>query len=186
MSNHSSSRWITIIILLFGIFLLSYYLGARFFTNSQKKNSAQSGQNQTTQEAKRKGNISLSPAIGTLKIGGEPLTVKVQSSGDPIQAADLVLTYDPKYVSIENIKGGKDFPMLLRQSASNGKIITSVSISVENANKPMVGEMITFQMRGIAPTEKTVVDFVASDTIAARDGDNILSNLSGGTYSVTK
>ena len=188
MSNRSPARWITIITLLFGIFLLSYYLAARFFPQNSKKTSDSVPNSQTTNptDDASKANITLLPATGTLKVGGEPIRVRVQAGGAKIQAADVVISYDPRYIKVEKIKSGKNFPMLIKQSVANGRISVSVSISPSLALEAVTGEMFTYEISGVAPTNKTVMDIVASETFAALNGNNLLHNISGGTYTVTQ
>lgn len=170
---------------LVGLFVVSYLFGVRFLKSNQAPapTPAPTAQTETTPTSMNGGSFSLVPSSATIRVG-QGVPVSVELTGDTVQAADVSLTFDPRFVQVSDIKATANFPVLIKQSAVNGKMMATVSISPEKSQSPAAGSVVTFILKGVAPAPSTRLDFVTAETVAAKDGNNILTKMTGGMYVV--
>ena len=189
LTHLDASKKLTLIFIFLSLFTVSYLFG-RYVLNRTKpveykepapqENAPINGQLNTG-----KAELILAPSRATLKVG-ESIPVAVRLTKQSVQAADVVLNFDPKYVSVSDIKAGPNFPIMLNQKINSDNIQVSASISPTNLDKPGEGDVFTFMLTGVAATPSTKVDFNIEDTIAATDGVNVLHTIVGGSYTITR
>jgi hypothetical protein len=189
ITHLDTSKKLTLIFIFLSLFTGSYLFG-RYVLNRTKtpvytettppENAPINGQLNTG-----KAELILAPSRSTLKVG-ESIPVAVRLTKQSVQAADVVLTFDPKYVSISDIKAGPNFPIMLNQKINKDTVEVSASISPTNLDKPGEGDVFTFTLTGVSATPNTKVDFNIEDTIAATDGVNVLHTIVGGSYTITR
>lgn len=189
LGHLEASKKITLIFMFLSLFTGSYLFG-RYVLNRAKPAVMTEPPNEnnlpvTGRLNQGQAELILTPSRATLKVG-ETLPVSVRLSKQPVQAADIVLNFDPKYIAISDIKNGPNFPIVLNQKINENNVSVSLSISPTNLDKPGEGDVFTFMLKGISPTPNTKVDFNIEDTIAATDGVNVLHTIVGGSYTITR
>jgi len=128
--------------------------------------------------------LTISPSQKSLKVG-EVMPVTVAISGEPVQAVDVVLTYDPRYFTASKIQKGKTFDQFLKQTIQQGKVSVSAAVGPTAASKTAgPGEIFTVNLTAIAATTSAQVSFAPSDTILAKNGENLLKIAVGGSYQI--
>lgn len=137
-----------------------------------------------TVAAKPVTSLALVPAQKTINVG-ENVPLAVSISGESIQAADIVLLYDPQIFLAESITEGNAFPKFIRKSIENGKIIVSVAVDPQAAQKlSNSGTLFTVNFRALGQSDSASIVFDPQETILARGGANYLNVALGGTYKV--
>ena len=127
--------------------------------------------------------LAISPATKVLKVG-QSIPVSVVISKEPVQAVDVVLTYDPEVFTVSNVVKGDLFPMKLRQKLEQGKIALSASVTPDSPAATGNGDIFTFSLTAISATPSSTVDFDKKDTITAKNGENTLGETTPGKYTV--
>lgn len=131
-------------------------------------------------KSKLPANVLLTFVSDKLKLApGQDLTITItlDSQGQEVAAADLVVQYDPKYLKVENVSTGSFFENypINTTSADYVKISGVASFNGETLilpkGKDTVGQ-ITF--KALNKKGKAVINFNKSKTIVASQGQNIL------------
>lgn len=129
-------------------------------------------------------NLSLDPPSKNMRVG-EVTDVTVILSKTPVQAADIVITFDPKVFSISNIRNGTILPNILKQNLEQGKLTYSASVDPEAKNE-LTGEVFTFSLRALSPATSSAIDFDKNMTITSSEGKNTLGLTVGGNYTISQ
>ena len=169
-------------IFLLVLFVLGTGLGIMVARNRDTKTDTTVGDATPAPAESTKTELALNPSTGTLKVG-EVLPISVKISKEAVQAVDVVVTYDPAVFSAGNIKPG-DFPKILRQTITPGRIVVSTSVSPDNPTAMTDGIVFTFSLTALKQATTTTVDFDASETITAKSGVNTLGTTSGSEFKV--
>lgn len=170
-----------------GIFLLILFvlgtgLGVMVARNRDAKKDTTMNAAAPAPAESTKTELALNPSTATLKVG-EVLPVSVKISKEAVQAVDVVVTYDPAVFSAGNIQTG-DFPKILRQKITPGRIVVSTSVSPDNPTPMTDGIVFTFSLTALSKSTATTVAFDASETITAKGGANTLGTTSGSQFKV--
>lgn len=127
--------------------------------------------------------LSLDPAVKTLKVG-DVLTIAVMTSGEGVQAVDVVLTYDPAVFQVGNVQKGEVFSEILQNRLENGRIFFSASVNPQTPKITANGTIFTVDLTPLSATATARVDFDRALTITAKAGENTLGETVGGRYIV--
>ncbi len=176
------NRKMAVIAIIFGLFVISIIVGANLTRNGNNQNTA----NTTTAElenAKPSTTVALSPAKETLK-AGQTTKVEVTLSKLPVSAADIVLTYDPKLVTVSGVTNGTVFPKVLNLKNDAGKITYNASLSEGNPTDRKEGVLFSFTITPKASSGTVMIDFDHTKTITAINGENTLGSTVGGIYTI--
>jgi hypothetical protein len=188
IKNDSTQKYIIVAVMAV-LFIVGFVGGKKFFGQQQQTVAPLTGtkpvNTNTNVAVKDQTNLLVIPASLSFKVGQSHRMSVFVSKGD-IQAADVVLKYDPKVFMVSDIKAGKDFPMLLNQSIINGQVAVSVSIGPDNAKKLATGELFTFNVQALSPAATTLISFDPKNSTTAKDGENTLQVTTGGSYTVTQ
>lgn len=128
-------------------------------------------------------NLSLSPSLKILTVG-EVLPLAVMIDGDPAQAVDIVLSYDPTIFTPAKVTLGDVFPQILQEQVKDGKIRVSMSVNPQNPKLLGKGTVFTINLSAISATKSSQVKFVPEETLVGRAGMNILSHTTNATFTV--
>lgn len=179
------NRKMAVIAIIFGLFVISIIVGANLTRNSGT--GTQTGATPTgtaIENAKPSTTLALSPAKTTLK-SGQPTKIDVVLSKLPVSAGDVVLTYDPKQVTISNIVNGTVFPRVLGAIKNeNGKITYNASLSEGNPTDRSEGVVFSFTVTPKISSGQVIIDFDHIKTITAINGEPTLGSTVGGIYTI--
>jgi len=135
----------------------------------------------------RGASLYLSPSSGTYEVGSNfSVKVKVNSGGQAINAAEATLTFNPAEISVVNIsKTGSIFSFCTQDptfSNSAGNIVFSGGTPTPFTGTSGTLITITFKAKISGSAQ---VSFSSGSVLAADGkGTNILSNMSGGIYTL--
>lgn len=128
--------------------------------------------------------LTLEPTQKTVNVG-DTLPLEVAISGEPVQAVDIVLHYDPQFLRADAVIEGTVFSRFLQKTINKGTIIISTSIDPAKSQIAATsGTVFTVNFSAIAPASSTDVTFNTQKTILAKGGVNYLGTATGGTYVV--
>lgn len=162
-----------VIIFIILIFIASILTSSSFISPGNSPSAAET-ENQTeniTEEPTT--TLSITPSSDTLSVG-DVIAVSVILSKTPVTAVDISLSYDPKVFGVSDIKKGSVFPTLLNQKIEAGKIIVSASIDPEGAKNPTTGDVFSFSLKALVPSENSLIQFDKELTTTAVAGENTL------------
>lgn len=171
------TRKLYIVIIFVVLFMIGLIVGQKFFNANSKNEMIESP---TENANKSMTYVSFSPSSATIEVGKEK-KVSVMLLDGEIQAADIVFTI-PSSVEIADIKPGKNFPILLNQQIKDGKASVSVSLSPDTSKKTASGELFSFTLKALALDANAQLMFDKNETVAAKDGKNVLGTLKDATY----
>ncbi len=176
------NRKMAVIAIIFGLFIISIIVGA----NVTKKSGTDSSTTSTPtsgalENAKPSTTVALSPAKQTVKVG-QATKVDVVLSKLPVTAADVVLKYDPKQVTVSGLTNGNVFPRVIGMKDENGKITYNGSLSEQSPTDRKEGVVFSFTITPKAGAKSVVIDFDHTKTLTAINGENTLGSTVGGIY----
>lgn len=131
--------------------------------------------------------LSLSPATGVYS-SNQTFTARVvvNTGSDSINAADGTIKFNPSELSVVSVSKGSVFNLWTAEpSFSNSAGTISFSGGTPTGYKGAAGTVlnITFKTKGSGPTK---VNFSNGSVLAADGmGTNVLTNMSGGTYTIS-
>lgn len=131
--------------------------------------------------------LSVSPATGVYS-SGETFSVRVvvDTAGESINAADGTLSFSPNELSVVNVSKGSIFGLWTADpqfSNSAGTITFSGGTPQGYSGSAGTVLNITFRAKGSGSTR---VQFSSGSVLAADGrGTNVLSNMSGGSYTIS-
>ena len=169
---------IAIIGIIFFVFAVSLVLGIL----SAQKNGKATDQNGNEASIQGTTQLSIEPQVSNLG-KGEGTQVSVTLAGTPSQAADVVITFDPKLVKVSNIINGNVFPDILRSDIGEGTLTVSSAVDPNNPNNLKTGTLFSFTLQGVNAGAATL-DFDKKMTITAKNGTNTLGTAESATVSV--
>lgn len=132
-------------------------------------------------------NLSLSPATGVYSTGQTfTARVVVNTSGAAINAADGTVKFNPNELSVVSVSKGSVFNLWTAEPAfSNTAGTVTFSGGTPTGYTGGAGTVlnITFRAKGSGPAK---VNFTSGSVLAADGlGTNVLSGMSGGTYTIS-
>ncbi len=132
--------------------------------------------------------LSLSPSTGVYSVGSTfSSQVRVNTNGKPVNAADGVLSFNPNELSVVSVnRAGSIFNLWVTEPEfSNSAGTISFSGGVPSGFSGASGNVMSVTFR-TKTSGATRVSF-SSGSVLANDGrgTNILSNMSGGSYTVS-
>ena len=161
------------------LFTLSILVGVLFspqFNNQVRKNpntdlSAAIQDKHVTQ-------LSIAPEDVIMKVGEERI-MSVHITGAPVTAVDVVLTYDPAVLEINNVSNGDVFGREIVNKVESGRIYFSAAKNVENKgsvskDKALADGVLGFAVKALKKVETARIEFKLDETITAEDGKNLL------------
>ncbi len=166
---HPHRKLATFGIILF-VFVLSVVIGVYY----SKKQSAQTDTTTTQSESNSTTSLALAPSAEMTKVG-ETFTVSVLLNGQPVQATDIVITFDKTMFKASNILNGKVFDNLIRQDITPGMISVTGAVQATANPEMKTGEVFTFTMEALKKGTSEL-KFDKNLTITAKNGVNTLSN----------
>lgn len=131
--------------------------------------------------------LSLSPATGVYS-SGQSFTVRVvvNTSGKSINAADGTIKFNPNELSVVSVSKGSVFNLWTAEpSFSNSAGTINFSGGTPTGYSGAAGTVlnVTFRTKGSGATK---VNFTSGSVLAADGmGTNVLTNMGGGTYTVS-
>lgn len=177
------NRKMAVIAIIFGLFIISIIVGANVTKKSDSESTATTPTSGALENAKPSTTIALSPAKQTIKVGSAT-KIDVMLSKLPVTAADVVLTYDTKQVTVSNLTNGSVFPRVIGMKNENGKITYNGSLSEQSPTDRKEGVVFSFTVTPKAGAKSVVIDFDATKTLTAINGENTLGSTVGGIYTV--
>lgn len=179
------NRKMAVIAIIFGLFVISIIVGANLTRNAGTGSQSTATPTSTALEnAKPSTTVALSPAKAILKTG-QATKIDVVLSKLAVTAADVVLTYDPKLVTVSNITNGPVFPNVLDDITNEGGRITyHASLSEGNPTDRKEGVVFSFTVTPKAQSGSATIDFDHTKTITAINGENTLGSTVGGIYTI--
>ncbi len=118
--------------------------------------------------------LKISPEETVFKVGQEQ-TFTVELAGEPVPAADIVLTFDPKYLQISAVAPDEQFDNIIVNSIEGYKLFYSANYSPDKWPQAKPGRIFTFKVRAIDKTEETKISIVKDSTSTSRDNKNTLT-----------
>ncbi len=177
------NRKMAVIAIIFGLFIISIIVGANVTKKSDSEPTTTTPTTSAIENIKPSTTIALSPAKQTVK-AGEAVTVEVMLSKLPVTAADVVLSYDPKRVTISALTNGTVFPQVIGMKNENGKITYNGSLSEKSPTDRKEGVVFSFTMTPKAGAKSVIIDFDNTKTLTAINGENTLGSTVGGIYTI--
>lgn len=175
------NRKMAVIAIIFGLFIISIIVGANVTKKSGSDSTKATPTTGALENAKPSTTVALSPAKQTVKVG-QATKVDVVLSKLPVTAADVILTYDPKQVTVSALTNGTVFPRVISMKNENGKITYNGSLSEQNPTDRKEGVVFSFTLTPKAGAKSIVVDFDHTKTLTAINGENTLGSTVGGIY----
>ncbi len=131
--------------------------------------------------------ISLSPATGVYSAGSTfTARVQVDTSGKPINAADGTLTFNPKELSVVSVSKGSVFSLWTAEpSYSNSAGTVSFSGGSPTGYTGSAGTVLSVTFRVLSSGTSRVSLTGGSVLAADGRGTNVLTGMSGGTYTLS-
>lgn len=130
--------------------------------------------------------LKLTPDTGVYTVGGTfSARVVVNTAGKPINAAEGTLTYNPKELQVVSVsKGASIFNLwTIEPSASGGKI--SFGGGSPAGYTGAAGTVVSVTFKPLMPGTPKVTFSTGSVLAADGQGTNVLSAMTGGTYTVS-
>ncbi|KXK11201.1 MAG: hypothetical protein UZ22_OP11002000405 [Microgenomates bacterium OLB23] len=168
---------IALIGIVFFIFAVSLIMGLLF---AQKNGTSTKTAEKQSLEGTTK--LSLKPQAMQLK-KGESTQVTVELSGSPSQAADIVVTFNPKLVKVSEVANGTVFSDILRSEVQDNQIVVSSAVDPNNPTNLKEGVLFSFTVTALASGDATL-DFNKDLTITAHSGTNTLGTAEPVTLSI--
>lgn len=171
------NRNIALIGIVFFVFAVSLIMGLLIAQKdkSPKNNIAEENQLGSTQ-------LMLKPQAVSLQ-KGESTQVMVEIAGSPSQAADVVITFDPKLLKASEIVNGNVFPDLLRSEIKENQLVVSSAVDPNNPTNLKTGTVFSFTITAMDSGTATL-EFNKDLTITAHSGTNTLGTAESVTISV--
>lgn len=168
---------IALIGIVFFVFAVSLIMGLIFAQkkSSPANNNAEENQLGSTQ-------LMLKPQVTSLQ-KGESTQVMVEIAGSPSQAADIVITFDPKLLRASDIVNGDVFPDLLRSEIKENQLIVSSAVDPNNPTNLKTGVIFSFTVTAME-SGSAALEFNKDLTITAHSGTNTLGSAEPVTISV--
>lgn len=132
-------------------------------------------------------NVSLIIDTPVVKNGDDVFAqIILDSPNQPVQAADFVLIFDPKVLSVTEIRTGTYFGKYPIKKIASGSIkLSGVALLKKTIPPPSgKGDVATIIFKTIAPTLRTTVAFDTMQTIVASNGKNILGVVTGASTTI--
>lgn len=126
--------------------------------------------------------LAFSPATLNLKVG-EKQTVAIILSGQTVQAADIVLSFDPTIISISQIQNGSVFERVIRKTSASGQVVYSGSVKPAQGALQTEGTVMTFTATA-KKTGTSTISFDAKKTITALNGVNTVGTITSMTVEI--
>ncbi|MGB4966286.1 MAG: hypothetical protein WBO77_04240 [Microgenomates group bacterium] len=177
------NRKMAVIAIIFGLFIISIIVGANVTKKSDTDTQTATPTTGALENAKPSTTIALSPAKQTIKVG-EATKIDVMLSKLPVTAADVILTYDAKQVTVSALTNGTVFPRVIGMKNETGKITYNGSLSEESPTDRKEGVIFSFTVTPKAGAKSVVIDFDHTKTLTAINGENTLGSTVGGIYTI--
>lgn len=187
------SKKILIISILFLLLFFGFSLGFLSFNSRNKPtqppaptppaNTKENIQPLSSPIPKPKALLTIDPATKTVK-KGETFPVSIRLSGEPVQAVDIVLNYDPEFLKPSNIKNGELFPSILQRKIEQNKISFSAAVNPQKPEPVSSGEIFSVSLTALKATDSASLTFDPLETIAGKNGENFLGNVVGGNFKI--
>ncbi len=131
--------------------------------------------------------ISVSPATGVYTTGGTfSVRVQVDTSGKPINAADGTVTFNPKELSVVSLSKGSVFSLWTAEPTySNSAGTISFSGGSPTGYTGSAGTVLTVTFKALTSGAARVSLTGGSVLAADGRGTNVLTNMNGGTYTLS-
>lgn len=170
--------------LVLGVIALLLFLGLGVIAQRDGKTPSQA--RPTLAKLQNNVRLSLQAQQDNLEVGGTT-TVKVilETEDQRVDAADVVLTYDPRKLTVERVEKGTVFDTYPAAKSKGERVTLSGFASFDNESPTVktshkdgtVGKVV-FRAKKAG---RTRIDFIGigSETIAAWEGKNVLSSTQG-------
>lgn len=160
------------------VFIISILVGVYFSRGSFKFGSQQTTES-TISNPEGTTNLTLVPSAESVA-PGESITVSVMLDGDPVQAVDVAVNFDPALFAASDITNGDVYGDILRESVENGQVLVSAAVAPSNPDDLKTGELFSFTLEAL-DAGSTELSFDTDLTITAINGSNTLQSAQGVT-----
>lgn len=161
------------------LFLLSILIGIIFSprfkgTVQMRSGAALETVPTSTPEAK---NILKIQAEQNSMIRGTSQTITILYTGEPAEAVDTTIEYDPTVIRIGKIKNLGVFDTVLQTKVDPQRVLFSAGMSLDalEKGKTTLGPIYSFTVTALKPIEKTTISFVQPETYVWHSSKNIVS-----------
>jgi hypothetical protein len=126
--------------------------------------------------------LTMTPSVETMKVG-ESATISVDLTSNPVQASDVVITFDPKMFRASDIVNGNVYEDLLINKIQTGRVTVSAAVSPNAPTTMKTGQMFSFKVTALQAGTGTFI-FDPKLTITAKNGVNTLGSVQPVTITV--
>ncbi|MBI2617829.1 hypothetical protein HYW55_06875 [Candidatus Gottesmanbacteria bacterium] len=128
--------------------------------------------------AKDRASLTLSTKTLDLSPNSEfEVAIHISAQEKGVEAADVILYYDPRYIRAKTIIRGNYFPTFVTEKIEENRIKLAATASFQNQKIKVPkgnGTIAVIQFETIEPTETTLIYFDPDRTILASAGENTL------------
>lgn len=118
--------------------------------------------------------LQIIPKEAVVKVGAKQ-TFTVELVGEPVSVTDIVLSFDPKYITISEVAKGEQFDNLIVSTIKDNRLYYSANYSPEAWPQARPGSIFTFTATALSKTEETKISVVKEETATVRDNKNTLT-----------
>lgn len=161
------------------LFLLSILVGIIFsprFKGTVQMRSGAPLQTVPTSAPEAK-NILKIQAERASMIRGTSQVITVHYTGEPAEAVDTTLEYDPTVIRVDKIKNLGVFDTVLQTKVDAKRVLFSAGMSLDALEEGTftLGPVYSFTITALKPIEKTTLSFVQPETYVWHASKNIAS-----------
>jgi len=184
-----SKNKLTVVVVLFAVFIFAVVASSLYLGRASQPFKLPLSSQLAPSIAPKKASLSLVPRQGTIT-KGETFIVGINfNTGDyRVDTADCVLQYDPNVLKVNKVFPGIFFAQYPRKGFEKDKVyLTGTSGAAGEQVGGVKGKgsfgSIEFKVVG---TGETTLKFVKEETIIVSKGENVLGEISDGTYTIAK
>lgn len=170
-SNLHPHRKLAVFGIILFVFVLSILIGV-YFSRSQDS-STETPIDQTTSVPDIT-TLALVPSSESVAVG-ETIEVSVMLDGEPAQAVDVAVLFDPAVFTASNITNGQVYDSIVRESIEDGVVSITAAVSSNEELDLNTGELFSFTLEAVAPGTSEL-SFDPDLTITAKNGLNTLQS----------
>ena len=159
------------------VFIISILVGVYFSKGSF--NVGQQGPEESVTNPEGTTTLTLVPSAEMVETG-ESITVSVMLDGDPVQAVDIAVNFDPALFAASNIVNGNIYSDIIRESVENGQVLVSAAVDPNDPDALTTGELFSFTLEAVEAGSSELT-FDSELTITAKNGSNTLQSAQGVT-----
>lgn len=163
------------------VFILSIFIGV-YFSKSRTQTTTETETPAPTGAVTATTGLTLVPSAETVAVGDQ-IKVSVMLEGEAVQAADVVVKYDPTIFTASTVTNGTAFESIVREEIKDGTVSITAAVSPTAANDLKTGEVFSFTLTALK-AGSTELSFDPELTITAKNGVPTLKNAQSVTVSV--